>query len=238
MKRSTGMGFIRRRQLQHAVAVARARFYRGSGINGTGAVVVDLEGETSSIVHLPAAYLDETLLRGAKDDSLRLIAQVEEMIATARQPGAGWQVGASPLVADWDGDVVCVTETAMQPTYATFTKFAPRLRAPSILHLAFFAYWDAVIELAGEEASALGPSIAANLGYQLQHYRDHGLPRVLGKAVMFSAMRGASDRMADEIGASVGISGSDLRRLPRRERERIISEHTHSGNEHRDGSTT
>jgi hypothetical protein len=63
---------------------------------------------------------------------------------------------------------------------------------------------------------------------QCEVYRARGLPRLrdLGKAPFLAAMKNASDRLADELGALVGISGSEFRELPQEQQDRIIDEHT------------
>ena len=222
------MGLLRRQQLGQAVATACATFYPGSGVNGTGATVVSFDGGLASVVYLPACYLDEILLRDRQRNAWALLDEIDHFVQAVPSPEwpTPFRTNVVPLVEQWDGKPLCEVVTAMQPTYASFTTYKPRLAAPKVLQPTFYAYWDAVMALGGEDVEGLAANLLTNLAYQSAYYRDNGLPKWLGRAPTYAAARGASDRLADEIGEAVGLTGEQLRALPQAERDRIIEEHT------------
>lgn len=172
----------------------------------SGAVVV-WNGEAEVLVHSPSIYLDEVLLRDRKRDALRFLEDVEGFFQAQQIHGISDMPSLAVTVIDDEPGLYSfpsIVTTQLLPTFAAKSSFDPRRKAPRMLYPAFWAYWNQLIRTVGPAASA---NIRDNIVYQCEWYRANGFAyRNLGKAVAHAAARGASDRLAEEIGSAEDLT--------------------------------
>lgn len=166
------------------------------------AAVVELNGEPEALVHLPAAYLDEILLRDRKSDAERRLVQVRSRMAKAKL-----QLTSNPKTALGPIDLFeyidnaepyAQVETKLHPTFRTTTSCRPRRRLGDVLEAAFWAYWNSLLVGSGFQVD-LVESLLDNMEHQLAFYGAQGLSmRHAGTAVRHAMAVGASARLRHE----------------------------------------
>jgi hypothetical protein len=229
-----------RRQREEAGDLqAAVQMWSGEGILGLNAVSVALSGDPSQLLHLPGACWDKLLgnLTRAKAEQQDLFERFREMLlegADAWNSDEQVSLVGAPLTdeAGSDPDATVTVELVVswdRERIGAITKFRPFPRAenPGVAEAALWSIWDAVVLTVGrgDDYTAL----LQNLLGQASYYETEGLPRGiggLGRAPFYGAMKGASDRLAAEIGAIEGLSLEEFRALPESEQDRLIDEHT------------
>lgn len=226
------MAFGKKRRLaEHGVGTIEAGFC-SPDLDPMSGVVVSWEGDASLIVHAPAMYLDEALLRDRAGDALRLLQRATEFFQATKEHGSKADgILLRPSVAvvnNWDFGFAAITRTTLLDTLQASTTFEPKLTATKTLHHAFWAYWSAVMTEVSESVGMSEVySLRDNILHQCDWYLRKGLKyRHLGQAVAYGAQLGASERLRSEIGATAGFTAEEFMALPERERERLIAAHT------------
>jgi hypothetical protein len=195
------------------IAVARASIFTQdkadlrdldvAGVTGSPvAAIVAMSGEPEALAHLPAAYLDEILLRDRKSDAEDRLREMRTRIAEARS-----QLDSDPKSALGpinlfehveNAEPFAQVETKLHATFRTTTSCRPRRRLGYVLDAAFWAYWNWLLVESNFEAD-LTRSLLENLELQLETYGTQGLSmRHAGKAVRHAMDAGASARLRTE----------------------------------------
>lgn len=226
------MAFGKKKRLaEHGVGVIEAGFC-SPDFDPTGGVVVAWEADESILVHGPAMYLDEALLRDRGRDAAAFLDRVEGFFQATQEHGPEADGillrGGASLVEEWPFDFAGTTRTTLLDSFQANTSFEPKMSATKTLQPTFWAYWAGVMK-AVDESFGIGEVYALrdNLLYQCEWYRHKGMKyRQLGQAVMYGSQAGGSDRLRAEIGAMEGLTADEFMALPESERDRMIGEHT------------
>jgi hypothetical protein len=195
------------------IALARAAIYAHdkadlrdldvAGVRGSAAAaIVEMEGPPESLVHLPAAYLDEILLRDRKRDAEERLARmqarfVEKLERLDSQPESA--LGPINLFASIDdAEPYAHIETRLNATFRAATKCRPRRRLGDVLEAGFWAYWNWLLMQMELEPDAIRP-LLANIQHQFEFYGVRGLHmRHIGEAVRHAMAAGAGERLRSE----------------------------------------
>lgn len=195
------------------------------------------EADESILVHAPAMYLDEALLRDRGRDAAAFLDQVEGLFKATKERGPeADRLLLSPWVAlvdadEWPHQYAATTETTLLDSFQASTWFDPKMSATKTLQPTFWAYWAGVMS-AVAESIGMGEvyALRENLLYQCEWYRHKGMKyRQLGQAVVYGSQAGSSDRLRAEIGAMEGLTADEFMALPEGERDRMIGEHSRRG---------
>lgn len=210
---------------------AAARVQAGFISDAMDAAVVEWDGPGEMLVHSPALYLDEVVLRDRKRDALRFLDVVESFFRALKDHDIAQMPRLEVTVLDLEEPgqyrYPFIVTTQLLPTFQAKSSFEPKRKAPRMLYPTFWVYWNKLINIVLPETAA---DVRDNILTQCEWYRAHGLSyRNLGKAVTHAAMSGASDRLAEEIGSLQGLNAEQFRALPEYERDRLIAEHTRLG---------
>jgi hypothetical protein len=117
-------------------------------------------------------------------------------------------------------DLTATIDISMGQRLGATTKFKPLRRADSsTAEAALWTVWDSTVQAVPDEYAAM----LGNLLHQCDYYHEVGLPRLrdVGKAPFYGAMKGSGARLANELGASVGMTGEEFQALPIEERHRL-----------------
>lgn len=190
--------------------------------------VVEWDGPGEMLVHSPALYLDELVLRDRKRDALEFLEIVEGFFQAMQEHGIDElpRLDVTVLELEKPGDYryPFIVTTQLMSSFSAKSTFDPRRKAPRMLYPTFWAYWNRLIQIVEPETAA---AVRDNIIEQCRWYRQHGLSyRHIGKAPRYAGMVGAGDRLAAEIGALVDMTAAEFRGLPEHERDRLIAEHT------------
>lgn len=161
--------------------------------------VVVWNGAAEMLVHSPALYLDELLLRDRERDARAFLDVVEGFFRLQQEHDVANlpRVEATVLDLPEPEQYQCpfIVKTELQDTFRAKSSFTPKLKAPRMLYPAFWMYWNKLIQELPCEAAA----VRDNILVQCEWYRANGLSyRNLGVAPTHAAAKGASDRLWDE----------------------------------------
>jgi hypothetical protein len=200
--------------------------------NPAGATLISWVGDEAILQHLPSCYFDKVLtIVRPRDEAESLVRVFRSFVEETRADGrkSGDERFPPLLNAQPDADPTATVEVEVVGNFdrerlGAITRFNPRKWQEAVAQRVLFDIFDWTIDQTAEVAG----DVMDDLLLQCEVYRVRGIPRLrdLGKAPFLATMKNASDRLADELGAMVGISGAEFRELPREHQDQIIDEHT------------
>lgn len=229
--------FQRKRKAEYAVLpseydgppIAFVEFYPHLD-NPAGGTLISWVGDEAARLRLPLCYFDKvlTILR-PREEAESLVRVFQLLVEETRAAPAGSHEPFSPLLnAQPDMDPTAAVEVEIVMNFererlGAITRFRPRRWQDALARRVLFDTFAWTLAVAPESAE----DVMDDLLLQCELYRARGLPRLrdLGKAPFMAAMTNASDRLAEELGATVGIGGAEFRELSTEQQDQIIDEH-------------
>jgi hypothetical protein len=203
----------------------------GAGLAGRFvAAVVEIEGDDGYLTQVPAAYLDEVLLREPGRAARQRAALIRDW--AVRMLDAIWEqprhaLGPIHLFERIDDATpYVVVETTVDAECRSRSSFRPRRHAGKSLDAAFWGYWNFVVsQLLDVDPGGTQP-LLSRLVDQLDYYGAEGFKRKnLGKAVAHANQRFLNQRFVGQVAWGAGMTLEEFEALPESEQSRMIHFH-------------